>query len=239
MSIENSSPQPNETLNLAELPEDIKEIAIADLEESLSEREKKPTTNLEKIQNLLYQKELQNESTEQEMELIYNKAYLYYTLVYENYSYPPGNTPIDQLKKFIRNTTNFSIERRCWELLKQHHELAEVKGCQTLMKEVDYENFVQQYCNDFEDFESYGIPTKAFSRLFSKTIRNLTKNEELQEILDRYTQGGDLLHPGGIEREQVPQGFTPTQEELKDLFKKRIKKNAKEILRDLNLEPKN
>ncbi len=235
MNIENSSPQSNENLNLAELPENIKEIAIADLEESLSEEYKEPSTNLEKIQDLLYQKERQNESTEHELELISNKDYLYYTLVYENYSYPPGNTPIDRLKTFIRNTTNFSMERRCWELLKQHHELAELKGCQTLIKEVDYENFVQQYCNDFEDFEYYGIPTKVFSRLFSKTIINLTKDEDTGEMLDRYTQGGDLLHPEGIEREQVPSGFTPTQEELKYLFKKRIKKNAREILPDLNL----
>ncbi len=242
MSIEKLPSQPDETLDLFKLPEYIREIAIWNLENSLSEEYKEPTTDLEKIQDWLYQKELQNQYTGDEQRLISEKRYLDPALIYENYGYPPGNTPINQLKTFIRKTTNFSTERRCWELLKQHHELAELKGCQTLKEEVDYENFLEQYCSHFEIFDAFissHIPANTFSRLFSKHIielkTQLPEVKELQETLDLYTQNGDLLHPEGIkrDREQAPEGFTPTQEELNYLFKRRIKKEAREILRDL------
>ena len=242
MSIEKPSSQPDETLDLFNLPVYISENVIWNLENSLSEKYKEPTTDLEKIQDWLYQKELQNQNTEDEQRLISEKRYLDTALVYENYGYPPGNTPINQLKTFLRQTTNHSIQRRCWELLKQHHELAELKGYENYKEEVGYENFLEQYCNDFGIFDAFissHIPANTFSRLFSKHIMELKTQlpefKELQETLDLYTQNGDLLHPEWIEkdREQAPEGFTPTQEELNDLFKRRRKKEATEILRDL------
>ena len=138
MSIEKPPSQPDETLDLFKLPEYIRENVIWNLENSLSEKYKEPTTDLEKIQDWLYQKELQNQNTEDEQRLISKKRYLDPDLVYENYGYPPGNTPINQLKTFLRKTTNHFITRRCWELLKQHHELAELK---------DYENY-KKPCSD-------------------------------------------------------------------------------------------
>ena len=196
MSIENSQThESNETLSLTELPQEIKENAIADLEKSLSEEYNEPTTNLEKVKEVLYQSE-ENNSLDLKLDTIFIAYWpLWWKLTNDDFGYPPGNTSVEELKELINSTNNPFMESQCWELLKQHDELNKLRG---KGEDIGYQDFIQEYNKNFDLEDTEIIPINFFSRRLSKTIINSVNPEDrgLVNKLAKYTENETtLLHP--------------------------------------------
>jgi len=238
MNIENSpAHEPNEIPNLTELPQGIKDSAIADLEKNLSEGYKEPTTNLEKVKENLYQSEGGNNlNLKLKLETIFTEyGPLWWKLTNDDFNYPPGNTSPEELKKLINSTVNSFIESRCWELLKQHDELNKLRG---EAEDIGYLDFIQEYNKNF-DLENTGIiPINSFSRSLSKTIINSVNPEDknLVDKLAKCTYTGDNL---SLLHQEVLRKIESDEERVKALaichkdtyWKNRLELSEEEIIR--------
>jgi|GEM_PF-4998481 len=183
MDVENN--EGHEIPKLTELPEEIKEIAIRDLEESLGEGYKKPTTNVEKVNEDLYKTEGDNNNLGLKLDTIFIAYWpLYRKLLNDDFGYPPGDTSVEKLKELIKSTVNRFMESRCWELLKQRDELNKLKGTG---EDVGYWDFIQEYNREYDLDNTDITPPNSFSRVLSRSIIN-SINPEDKNLVDKLTK---------------------------------------------------